>query len=264
MSKNYENGLVATTEGGHADLSLDIIVTGAIYWVDSAAGNDSNAGTNRNEPKATLASAISAATANNGDLIILEAGHTENLGSSLSISKAGLRIMGLGTGTDKPAFTVTAAVDGIDISGARVELNGLQFPAGTTTSNTSRINVGAAGVRIIDCDFSCGQYDLETITIPDAGDDCEINGCTFEITADGPDAAIEIESATVLGLKIIDSTFDGGSYDFDAAAINSSVAHTEFLYRNVTLTNKASIYHSAASTGQAVGTVAGDGSRLEI
>ena len=263
-TSHFENGIVSTTAGGHTDISADIFVTGDVFWLDSVNGNDANPGTNRNLPVATIAQAITNAAANNGDLIIIEAGHSESLGASQAISTAGLTIIGLGTGTNKPAFTVTAAVDGFNITGADVRLVGLRFPVGTTAANTARINVGAAGVIIEDCDFLCGAQDLETITVADAGDRCEINGCTFTISADGPDAAIEIEAAGVLGLRVISCTFDGGDYDFDAAAINSGVAHTEFMYRANTLSNKASIIHTAAAKGICTGTVAGDGSRVEI
>lgn len=263
-TKHYENGLVEIADGGITDTVADIFVTGAVYWVNSVTGNDANAGTNRNAPKATLAGAISAATANNGDLIVIEADHSESLGSSVSISKAGLRIMGLGTGSSKPSFTVTAAVDGLNFSAARCEISNCRFPAGTTTANTSRCNLGAAGLRVFDCDFLCGANDLETITVPDAGDDAEVNGCTFTVTADGPDSAIRAESATTLGLKVIGCQFDGGTVDFDDAGLYSSVAHTEFLYRDNVLLNKASIIHTAAAKGQCVGTVAGDGSRVEV
>jgi hypothetical protein len=129
---------------------------------------------------------------------------------------------------------------------------------------TSRINIDAAAARITDCDFTCGVNDLETVTITGNGTDAEINGCTFTVSADGPDAGIEIESATALGIKILSCQFDGGSFDFDAAGINSTVAHTEYLYRTNTLLNKASIVHTSAATGQCIGTIAGDGSRVEI
>jgi len=262
-TKHYENGIVGTTEDGDAIITSDIFVTGSVYWVDSVSGNDANAGTNRNLPKATLESAITAATANNGDLIILEEGHAETSASSIALSKAGITILGLGAGSTKPALTVNGNVDLIAVTGARCRIFNLRFPVGTN-AHTSRIDVGAAGVWIKDCDFLCGANDLESITVPDAGDDCTIEGCTFTISADGPDAAIEVESATVLGLKVVDCTFDGGSYDFDAAAINSGVAHTEFLYKDNTLANKASIIHTAASKGLCTGTIAGDGSRVEV
>lgn len=263
-TKHYENGIVATTAGGSTDIATDIFVTGVVYWVDSVNGNDGNAGTDRNAPKATLASALSAATANNGDIIILEANHAETLSGAVAISKAGLGIFGLGSGSTKPSFTVAAAVDGFNISGDAVEINGLRFPVGTTAGNTSRINAGADAIRIIDCDFYCGAQDAETITIPANMNDVEINGCSFTVSADGPDSAIEVEDATVTGLRIISCSFDGGDYNFDNAAIYSAVAHTEFLYRSNTLTNKAHIIHTAASKGWCIGTVAGDGSRVEV
>lgn len=265
MSRNYENGVIGTSEGGSTDLSADFETTGVIYWVDSASGNDANAGTNRNEPKATLASAITAATTANGDIIILESGHAEVLSSSLSITKGGIRIMGLGTGSNKPSFTVDAAIDGISIStGGYVDLNNLRFPAGTTTTNTSRINVDADGVRITDCDFLCGANDTETITLTGNATNCTISSGSMTITADGPDSGIEIESATAYGLVVDGMTFDGGDSNWDNAAIYSTVAHLEYLYRGIVLTNKANVIHTAAATGQAYGYVLGDGSYIQI
>lgn len=263
-TKQFENGIIGTTEGGFADFSQDIFTTGAVFWINSVNGNDSNAGTNRNEPKATLASAISAATANNGDIIFLESGHTESLGSAITLSKAGITIVGLGSGTNKPKFTVNAAVDGIDITAVRNRLYNLRFPVGTTATNTSRVNVGATGCSIVDCDFLCGANDLHTITLPAAAVDCEINGCSFTISSDGADEAIIVESASALGLKVIGCTFDGGSYAFDNGAIYSAVAHTEYLYRDNVLVNLAHIIHTAAAKGMCTGTVAEDGCRVEV
>lgn len=263
-TRHYENGIIGITEGGNTAFSSDIFVTGSVFWVSSVTGNDANAGTNRTAPKATVASAITAATANNGDIIFIESGHSETLGSALTLSKAGISFVGLGSGTNKPRFTVNAAIDGIDITAARNKIYNLRFPIGTTATNTSRINMGAAGCKVFDCDFLCGANDLESVTVPDAGDDCEINGCTFTITADGADSGIRIESATNLGAHIIGCTFDGGSFDFDDAGIFSSVAHTEYFYENNILVNKASIIHTGAAKGLCTGTVAGDGSRVQI
>lgn len=263
-TKHYENGIIGSTEGGYADFSSDIFTTGTVFWVSSVTGNDANAGTNRTAPKATLDSALTAAVASNGDIIFLESGHSETLSSAITFSEAGIIVVGLGSGTNKPRFTVNAAIDGFSIAANLVELYNLRFPIGTTTANTSRINVGGAGVKIYDCDFLCGANDLETITIPDAGDHAEISGCSFTISADGADSAIRIESASNFGVNIFGCTFDGGSFDFDDAALYSTVAHTDYLYRNNILTNKASIIHTAAATGRCTGTVAGDGSRVQI
>jgi hypothetical protein len=263
-TKHYENGIVGTDEDGDLDIESDIFATGAVYYVDSVTGNDANAGTNRSLPKATLASAISAATANNGDVIIMESTHAETLTGAIGISKAGLSIYGLGTGTNKPTFTVNAAIIGMDISGARVLVSNVRFPAGTTITNTARVHLRAQSIRIQDCDFTCGQYDDDTIQIVNAGDDSVVKNCSFTLTADGPDTGINIQDATALGIRIIDCSFDGGSYDWDDGAIYSAVAHTEYYYSGNTLTNKASIIHTAAAKGICTGTIAGDGSRVEV
>lgn len=262
-TSHFENGIVATTAGGSSDFYNDIFVTGDVYYVDSVNGNDGNAGTNRTAALATLAQAITNATANNGDVIFFEASHAETLTSSQSFSKAGITFVGLGAGSTKPSFTVNGNIDMFSLDAARNRIIGFQFPAGTA-SHTARINVAAANCRIEDCDFTCGANDLETITIADAGDDLTVKDCSFTISADGPDAAIEVEAAGVLGLTVESCTFDGGDYDFDAAAINSGVAHTEFMYRENTLSNNASILHTAAAKGICTGTIAGDTSRVEI
>lgn len=263
MSKNFENGIITSSDIGSDDLNTDITTTGVVYWVDSVTGSDSNSGTNRNQPKATLASAYSSATANNGDMIILFSTHAETLTSSQTLSKAGVRIFGLGSGSAKPSFTLNGNVDMFDFTGVRQQIHNVRFPA-STSANTARINVGAINLRVFNCDFTCGVNDLDTITIPAAGLDPEFNGCTFTVSADGPDRAISVESASALGIKIYECSFNGGSYDWDDAAIYSAVAHTEFEYRTVTLTNKASIIHTAAAKGQCIGPVMGDGSRIEV
>lgn len=260
---HYENGIVSTSAGGSTDISADIFTTGEIYYVNSSGGSDSNSGLNRNAPKATLSSALTDATASNGDIIIIEASHTETLTGSLAFSEAGITVLGLGSGSTKPAFTVNGNVDMFDITAARVRISGLRFPAGTA-AHTARINIGAAQAILEDLDFTCGANDLNSITVPDAGDYAVISGCTFTISADGPDAGILVESATTLGLHVLSCQFDGGSYDFDDAGLYSAVAHINYLYRANTLTNKASIIHTAAAKGICTGTIAGDGSRVEI
>lgn len=261
-TKNYENGIVSVSSGASEDITSDIMTTGAVFWVDSVTGNDANAGTNRNSPKATIASANTAATVNNGDIIIALSTHTEILTSSIAL-KAGVRLFGMGTGSSKPSFTINGNIDAFNMSAARVEIHNVKFPAGTA-AHTAAVNFAASGCRVTNCDFTLSTNDLDTITVTATGLDCTVEGCTFTISGDGPDRAISVESASAAGLKVIECQFDGGDYDFDDAAIYSAVAHTEFLYQKNVLTNKASIIHTAAAKGQAVGTIADDTCRVEI
>lgn len=256
MGRVIENGL---TSDSSADsfVTSDMIITGSVYWVDSVTGSVSGPGSYE-APYATLDQAVGAATAANGDVIIIKSGHTESVGSAITINKAGLKIFGIGSGSSAPNFTCTANVDAIDITAAEVEITNLYFPIGTTANNTSRINIGAAGCKIKSCTFLCGVRDIETITVPDTGDYARIESCAFTVSADGPTSGIRIESATSVGVRIESCSFNGGSYSWDNGAIYSAVAHTGFQYVGNTLTNRADIVHTAAAKGWCVGTIAGD------
>lgn len=238
-----EAGLAST---GDAFIDEELILSGSVHWVDSVAGNDANAGT-KELPLATLAQAITNATASNGDVIVIKAGHTETLTSTVTISKAGLKIFGLGTGSGAPLFTCNAAIDCIQITGADVELNNLYFPAATTATATALIDVAAANVRIKGCTFVCGAFTQNAVTVPAAGTNLTIEDCNFSVSADGPDAGVLIESASATGIHIVDCTFDGSTHNWDDAAIYSTVGHLRFVYERVALQNNAKIRHTSAS-----------------
>lgn len=102
-----------------------------------------------------------------------------------------------------------------------------------------------------DCTFECGQYDLETITIPAAGLHTTIENCRFYVTANGPDAAIEIEAAAAHYITIRNNVFHGGNNTnkWDGAAINSGVAHLDCLIDGNINTDGEAIKFTAAATG---------------
>lgn len=100
---------------------------GKIFWIDSVAGRSDNSCT-FDRPAATLAAALLKCTASKGDIIVAKAGHSETISSStaLTLSVAGVAVIGLGTGTARPKFTID-------------------------TANTATINVTAANVSMINC-----------------------------------------------------------------------------------------------------------------
>lgn len=146
--------------------------------------------------------------------------------------------------------SLASSADAINITGANVTIEELHFPASTATT-TSRIDCGAAGATIQNCTFECGAYDLETITIPAAGLHTTIRDNRFYITANGPDAAIEIEAAAAHFIQIIGNVFLGqnNTNQWDVAAINSGVAHLDCLVKGNTSTDGEAIVFSAAATG---------------
>jgi hypothetical protein len=146
--------------------------------------------------------------------------------------------------------SLSSSADAINVTAANCTIENLHFPASTATT-TSRIDVAASACTIRNNTFLCGSNDLETITIPADGDDCLIEGNRFQITANGPDAAIEIEASGVNGLTVLNNVFHGmnDTNGWDTGAINSGVAHTDCLIKGNTSTFGPAIIFSAAALG---------------
>jgi hypothetical protein len=264
-TKNYENGIISVGDSGDLVISQDIMMTGVVFYVDSVNGNDANAGTNRLEPKATLASAVSAATTTQADIIIIEAGHTETSATEITIDKGNLRIYGLGTGSSKPSFTVSGNVDLFNFTASTIELNNLRFPKGTA-AHTARVNINGGVHAVKNCDFICGANDLHSITIESPSGTTIaplIEGCTFTIEEDGPSTGIFIQASIATDVRVVGCTFDGGDYNFDNGGLYTATSTKMFLKDNVLL-NEASIVTTGSTTTVCTGTVMGDGCRVVI
>jgi len=242
---------VRQQKGGMFAVINEKVTTGSIFFVDSNTGTDgAGYGRNPSAPVATIDYAIGLCTASKGDVIIVMPGHSETLTTAITCDVAGVSIIGQGKGSLRPQLTVNANIDAITITAANVRIENILFNEGTN-AHTARINIAAAFAEIVGCHFDCGANDLESITIAAAGTDALIKGNVWRITANGPDAAIEIEAAGATRLVVEDNFFDGGSdtNKWDAAAINSGAAHTLCRVRNNTFMYGAGIAFTAAATG---------------
>jgi hypothetical protein len=240
-----------------------VFVGGGTPAVNGVGASDTYKGVRPEEPKSTISSAHSATKSGRGDTIVILPG-TVTLTSSHTISNDDITVSGMGGESPiKPsAITVTlgSTGDGFAVTGANVVFEDLHFNA-SGAANTSRINAGAAGLVVRDCTFQCGGSDLETITIPAAGLHTTIIRNRFVITANGPDAAIEIEAAGAHHITITDNLFlaQNQPNQFDTGAINSTVAHLDcYVARNVCTDGPAFIF-SAAATGMISNNVMGSG-----
>lgn len=105
---------------------------GSVFWVNSTGGSDGYKGT-RERPFATLDYAIGKCTANNGDIIVVAPNHAETVtgASGITFDVAGISVIGMGQGNQRPRFlmdggtTVTAIVSAADVT-----LKNLVFAAG--------------------------------------------------------------------------------------------------------------------------------------
>ncbi len=168
--------------------------SGAVYFVDSVTGSNGNSGADTKHPFATVAYAITRCSAAKGDTIVCLPGHAEALASAgaIAVSKSGLRIVGLGTGRDRPLFTFTTAIGAsFNVTAANVLVQNVVFKA-AFDALTAMINVSAADVTFRGCEveFTDASYQsvLALLTTA-AADRLTVDSCHFHGSADAGTAA---------------------------------------------------------------------------
>lgn len=129
--------------------------TGQYIFVSSTTGSNGNTGLSASAPVATLTKAISVANASKGDVIVLMAGHAEDItgAAAITISKAGLYIVGLGTGRLRPTFTwKTSTAAQIVVSSANTTFDNIVFDWTGISAVVAAFSITAADVTFVNCE----------------------------------------------------------------------------------------------------------------
>ena len=106
-----------------------------VWFVNSTGGVDgAGYGRNPDSPFATLDYAIGNCTASKGDVIYVMPGHAETIAATdgFDVDLAGVKIIGLGWGSNRPTFTFSATASQVNIGAASVWLENLRFIAGVS------------------------------------------------------------------------------------------------------------------------------------
>ena len=197
--RNLKFGLANTRVGKEISDILDYIDgVGNRFYVDSGSGADTNSGTAPDQAFATLDYSIAQATANNGDVIYVLPGHTENLAaaSAVDIDVAGLTIIGLGHGASRPTFTATAVAGDFKLAAASTVVKNILFLGGIDAT-TGIIEISANDCILEECEYrdSTGQA-TDVLMITANSDRVTVRGCKFNLSgAAGPNTAIASDSA---------------------------------------------------------------------
>tara|TARA_R100000963_G_C4634619_1_gene98993 strand:- start:37 stop:981 length:945 start_codon:yes stop_codon:yes gene_type:complete len=162
---------------------VNIPTAGNVYWVDSGDANaaDANDGT-ETFPLATINGAVDKCTASQGDIVFVKPGHAETLSNAttLVIDVAGISIIGLGRGTDRPTVTVdTATSASIPVSAANVSLQNIIFSA-NFADIAELFTLTAVNFGCFDCKFTATATDMNFVELVDTSTtDNECDGLTF-------------------------------------------------------------------------------------
>ena len=250
---------VSTTVGPNNIYSLGTSTAAApqVWYCD--LGTTIRDGKSPDTPTTLNDALVTKATA--GDTVFVLAGSTSSPTTSQAMSVAGVKLVGLGNRRNRPVITPNGTVDIIDMTGANCVVDNIAFAAATAVV-TADINIGAADCVIRNCEFVAGASNTNAvITVPDAGDRSVIEGNEFLVSANGPTIAISIESASTDGVTILGNLFNGGSTtnQWDTAAINSSVAHTNCIIEGNTF-----LYGTAMVVATSVSTFVGSGNKYGI
>jgi hypothetical protein len=209
---------------------------GEVFFVDSGAANGGDTpghGRDPDQPFLTLDYAIGRCTANQGDVIYVMPGHAETFlaTNGFDADVAGIAIIGLGWGADRPTFTFNHANAQVNIGAASVRVENLRFVA-DITGVVSAVQVeGVTDAVFENCEWywggTTGDDMLISLELEAGSHRALIEGCRFlaEPAVAGAAAAINITGKSDNDV-IRNNEFMG---DYSTACVNGAAAADEGL-----------------------------------
>lgn len=234
---------------------------GNIFFVSSVTGTDgANYGADPDAPFATIDYAIGQCTANNGDVIYVLPGHAETVSGAAGIDfdVAGVKVIGLGWGPDRPTITMSAVASYIHFDAAGSWLENMLVKV--EHDCTIVINVDKTDCVVKRCEFRARTAAtarewvdcIEAVgAAANACDRLKVLDCVFRSPTAGADTCIELGEIAA-NVEIAGCEFWG---DFADAAIHNPTGYilTQlFIHDNVienTQTGDHSIELVSACTG---------------
>ncbi len=214
---NFPNGFA----NGVTIRGLPLLQThpGEVFFVNSSTvlakggvgGSDGNDGSYR-RPYATVTKALTACTANRGDIIAVMPGYTESVTGAAgeTWNVAGVAIVGLGAGSLKPKFTFTAATATLVISAANMSFVNIAFEAGIADVATGLDISSVDDLSFESCTFTegaaVGTYNfVDVVDIADAARNFSMENCTF--TGNDTNNDSFIVAVGVVGFRLVNCSF---------------------------------------------------------
>lgn len=243
-------------------------ISGNIFWVDSVNGTASGPGYTPEQAFTTLALGVAACTASNGDAVFLAPGHTQTITSAAleGCAKAGIRIIGIGRGRNRPVFLYSTAVAAsFDVTAANVTIQNVVFRGMTAIDAvTAMVNVSGADVWFDNCEFELADSTYQAvlgILTTAAANRLRITNCHFHGTVDaGCESAIKLVGGDS---AVIENSYFNGAFATTGAIQNATTAATNLVIaRNTILNqtadgnNKTIVLH-ASGTGLIAGNLGG-------
>lgn len=190
---------------------------GSVYYVDSNGGGSASSAGTRRDPCLTIQAAVTLAAAqssNANDVIIVMPDHVEAItdGNDLTLSRAGLQVIGIGAGARQPQLRLTSATTAtVNISGANTRLVNMRITA-AFADVVAAVTLTAADVEIIGCRIDEEETDenfvdfIKTDTVDNSCDGLTVIGCSIIGVDTANDNGINI-GGHLARLKVIGNYF---------------------------------------------------------
>ena len=189
----------------------------------------------------TIDAAVNKCVAERGDVIIVAAGHTEDVvaAAGIDLDVANITIIGLGNGDDRPVINFTTAnTADIDIDAANITIDNIYFDLTGVDAVAAAIDVNAAGFTMQNCEVlladSTGQATCAVLTAAGCHN-MKIQNCRFLAPNAGANEAINLTGISN-GVVIKDCVIAG---DFAVAPIHNPTGNvlTNLLISDCVLKN---------------------------
>lgn len=239
---NFPNGV--SSFGILLPSASDLLTTGKVFYVDSNLGNNGNSGREPTKAVATLANAITRVTANKGDIIVLMPGHAETISTAtaLTLSVAGVKIIGLGFGVMRPTFTLgTSATATINVTANSVQFKNVLFVANVADCASCFTLTTAKDFTLVECEFRDTSailnflYIIDTNTTSNAADGIFMQNCKrIGLGATTNTGIVKMDGTndrfTVIGCYFAHAAVTGGGF---MQIATTKIVTNALLWRNI-------------------------------
>jgi len=247
--------------GGKVAIEDMRMSTGARFFVCSLTGTDGAAyGFTPDKPYATLDYAVGKTTTSKGDIIYLMPGHAETISTATAavLDKIGTQVIGIGTGSLRPTFTLGAAAGTISITGANCLIENVLIVSNFLNVTTSvTVGADADGLTLRNVEFRDTSVILGSligITVAAGVTDLSIIGCKYYGIALTAPATDFIQAAGAVSRLVVKDCYVKG--DFSGGVITATAAQSlDVLFQDLLIINMSEtgkgIQLEATTTGAA-------------
>lgn len=250
---------------------------GETFWVNSTSvlplGGKSPSGNSPGtyqEPVATIAQAFDLCKASRGDVIAVMPGYTETVSAAagLAFDVAGVAVIGLGQGGNKPTISFSATGSTLTVTAASVSVTNFRFVS-TVANMVTALDITGAAFAVDQCEFmasAAATAILNSIRASATATGLRVTNCT--INQESSVAGLVVSDVAATGIiTLADNSYIQNNHILGrfnlSAIVNATTAavglviDSNTIYNSSTTTAAGGISMTAGCTGLATNNLIG-------